>query len=320
MNSLAKYCLPFPGVIRIEPSSACNLKCSHCPTGTVSMKRTVMSEAIFRRVMDQMACHTAEIRVVVMYHGGESLLNRSFFSMVRAVASLGIPHIKTVTNGMLLSTEIIDELLTCGLHGVELSLDAQNSEENDFIRRGVKTEELLQKVTHFLQRRSQLNPALKVSIASTQFIEPPFVMPDHKAPIPKYVYERLKISGIREEDFKCAFAMVWPHMKVEDHFQIYVDETDKEDSDFCDHVESTLTIRSDGTVVPCCYDLTTRLPMGNVMEKSLEEIWNGEPYLHLRQGIETKNYSALCQNCNVVRAKKRYLVKPKYPSESISVS
>ena len=108
--------------------------------------------------------------------------------------------------------------------------------------------------------------------------------------------------------------MVWPHMVVEPHFQIYVDDSGEEDANACDHVESTITIRSDGTVVPCCYDLTSQLPMGRIQEKSLQEIWNDKPYLRLRQEIDARNYPQLCRNCNVVRAKKHYLVKALIPA------
>lgn len=44
---LTTFFRPFPRVIRIEPAGACNLRCSHCPTGTVSMQRGIMSWETF---------------------------------------------------------------------------------------------------------------------------------------------------------------------------------------------------------------------------------------------------------------------------------
>jgi MoaA/NifB/PqqE/SkfB family radical SAM enzyme len=44
--------LSFPKVLRIEPSSQCNLACSHCPTGTIDMPREVMNELTFINVIN----------------------------------------------------------------------------------------------------------------------------------------------------------------------------------------------------------------------------------------------------------------------------
>jgi MoaA/NifB/PqqE/SkfB family radical SAM enzyme len=106
---------PLPPVIRIEPASACNLRCGHCPTGTVEMARGLMSEKVFARVLSETAKHVPPIRVAVLYHGGEPLLNKSFPEMARAVKSLGIPKVKTVTNGMFLRAEIIPPIVRSGL-------------------------------------------------------------------------------------------------------------------------------------------------------------------------------------------------------------
>jgi MoaA/NifB/PqqE/SkfB family radical SAM enzyme len=43
--------IPFPKVLRIEPASKCNLGCVHCPTGTIEMKRGIMSLDIFQKIL-----------------------------------------------------------------------------------------------------------------------------------------------------------------------------------------------------------------------------------------------------------------------------
>ena len=172
-DNLLNFRKPFPGVIRLEPAAACNLACSHCPTGTVSIKRGVMSEEIFERLLGELKSQAPLIRVVVLYHGGEPLLNRSFIRMVRAISKLGIPQIKTVSNGTLVQKENAEDLLTSGLTEIEFSIDDQSKEENDRIRRRVETESLFRNLEYFLLRRAVVNPGLKVWISSTQFIDPP---------------------------------------------------------------------------------------------------------------------------------------------------
>ena len=44
--------MELPKVLRIEPSSQCNLSCTHCPTGTVEMSRTIMNEEVFIEILE----------------------------------------------------------------------------------------------------------------------------------------------------------------------------------------------------------------------------------------------------------------------------
>ena len=79
---------PLPRVLRIEPASQCNLACSHCPTGTVDMERGIMGEKVFEKVLSQIYLHKYSIKVIVLYHGGEPLLNRNFYSMVARIKDI----------------------------------------------------------------------------------------------------------------------------------------------------------------------------------------------------------------------------------------
>jgi radical SAM protein with 4Fe4S-binding SPASM domain len=77
--------------------------------------------------------------------------------------------------------------------------------------------------------------------------------------------------------------------------------TKGDDKDECDHIVSTMTVRADGTIVPCCYDLTSQLPMGNIHTDSLQNIWHNEQYQKLRESIKTKKFYSICANCATVR-------------------
>ena len=101
--------------------------------------------------------------------------------------------------------------------------------------------------------------------------------------------------------------MRWPHMNVGDEYELAW--ADGENKDFCDHTTATITVRSNGDIVPCCYDLTSQLVMGNVMDDELYSIFNGAKYRELRASIREKNYISSCQNCNTVRPNV-YMIKP----------
>jgi len=79
----------FPEVFRIEPASICNLNCSHCPTGlSIGEDQGLMSLNTFKRIVKDIK--DIKLRVVVLYHGGESFLNKNIFKMISSIKSIGI--------------------------------------------------------------------------------------------------------------------------------------------------------------------------------------------------------------------------------------
>ena len=273
------------------------------------MKRGIMSKVVFGKVLEEIALHIDSIRVVVMYHGGEPLLNESFEDMVRSIAQMQVPIIKTNTNAMLLDKERVEDIILSGLTHITFSLDGRSPQDNDSIRHRCDAVKVLNNIRFFLERRAVLKPQLKVSIASAQFIEPSN-MGGRKVPEPpEYIYQALKDYGITKDDFGCSYMIKWPFEISEPHFKVHTYKTGTGDLNFCDHIESTITIRWDGTVVPCCYDVVTSLAMGNIMQESIYDIWNGIKYLELRKSIAEKDYKETCAACEVVRDKKEYLIR-----------
>lgn len=55
-------------------------------------------------------------------------------------------------------------------------------------------------------------------------------------------------------------------------------------------------IQSNGDVIPCCY-ANDNFIMGNIKEKSLEEIWNNEKYKTFREKVKTSQLFEMCQSC-----------------------
>jgi radical SAM protein with 4Fe4S-binding SPASM domain len=79
---------------------------------------------------------------------------------------------------------------------------------------------------------------------------------------------------------------------------------------YCDLVDYTITVRWNGDVVSCCYDLTSRYVMGNILQDSLESIWNGKRYIGLRRSIDGRKFIPLCAGCNKVKPNTYLVVKP----------
>jgi len=310
---IEKFSREFPGVVRIEPSSLCNLKCILCPTGTIKLNRGLMDPKTFDLVIKNILEHHKQIRVVVLYHGGEPLLNKKFPLMVKRIKEIGVPFIKTVSNGMLLTDEMIEKICESGLDMIEFSLDGTSFEQNDFISRGCMGEEVVRKIKKLVAyKKANTFAHPDIYISTTQFVKRAQNTKTEQFPFaPKYLVDAFS-DEIKQKDitFKTTYAYKWPDMNVDGkQFSVLCNEAGSQNKNYCDHVLNTVTIRWNGEVVPCCYDITSRVILGNIYDDNLETIWNNEQYLRLRMSIYEKKFFPLCDECNVVKNHKYLCIR-----------
>jgi MoaA/NifB/PqqE/SkfB family radical SAM enzyme len=301
MKHLNSYVRPFPGVVRIEPSGACNLACSHCPTGTVSMSRGIMPPAIFDRVLASLERNRDQVRVAVLYHGGEPLLNQRFAEMAGRLKQIGIPFVKTVSNGMLWTEEVIPEIVASGLDAVEFSLDGESPEENDATRRKGSFNAVAANIRRLIAYKREHGVAKPDIYLSSTRILPEGGDASMDPEPPAYLLREFSMPGA-VAGFKCTWAMQWPQWRPSpDLYQLRGPQTAARPAAGCDHVDNTVTINWNGDVLACCYDLTCRQILGSVKLAELEDIWNGPYYLEMRMRMVLGEFPPLCQSCNVVR-------------------
>ena len=299
---------PLPPVVRIEPSSACNLKCSHCPTGVFQMARTIMKPDVFERCLEEIKKHIPPLRVCSLYQGGEPFLNKHFMTMIPRVKALGFPLVKTVSNGMLIKPEMCDDIITSGLDEIELSMDGHSPEENDRVRINSQFERLNMILHKLVEANRRHGNRVKMVISSTQFISLDNPKIDEAAGPPAYLETAFAdiIDGIH---FKPTWARLWPSELPAEGYDMLHDDRPHVPPARCDILDDMINIRADGRVVACCYDLTSSTNFGNIMEMSLQEIWDGLPSLSFRKDYESGNYPELCQNCMLVTGPKYLLHK-----------
>lgn len=284
--------LKLPRVLRIEPAASCNFHCIHCPTGLGLTPKGIMTTEDFDRIFEKLrGCRFA---VGVLYHGGEPLLNKQFCHMVKRLKSIA-DKVKTVSNGSMLSEELSVKILDSGLDEIEFSLDGTSVEENNKIRVGCDFDKVVSNIKYLITLREKMQlTGPRVFISNTQV--PPNNQPGPVA-VPEYLLR--VFDGFNQHmTYKPTWALIWPGTPVQ------IAPT-KPGLNYCDHVVSAITIRWNGDVVPCCYDLNSEMGMGNLLKESIEEIWGGTGYQNLRSDIEGFNPPKLCLNCPVLFPGKR---------------
>lgn len=294
----------FPDVIRIEPVGICNFRCIHCPTGTHPNSRQMLKADKFSHICHQFGEKGFIPRVVVLYHGGEPLLNKNLPDYVRTLKDIGVTKVHIVTNGRLLTGGVSEKLITAGIDELHISFDGESADENNAIRKnGDFYRDALNVKTFYAIYKEIGFKKVRVLVSNVQIVNH---AGSHKERLetPRYL-TRYFLSDCPEIEFQSIPAMVWPGFRKYDEYE--VEAFPQRVPEYCGSLFETLTILSNGDVVPCCYDLVGEVVFGNVFESNIFDLWNSQKYSEFRANFRRQIYSDLCRKCVLVSP--RYLCK-----------
>lgn len=284
-----------PMRVRIESSSACNLRCRHCTTGVAyhSTERRLLKPEMFERILRNLKGIEGLVSGV-MYLGGEPLMNPQLESMIRRLRDeTSIDQIHFVTNAMLATEERCRALAECGVEKIYVSIDGRSPEENDAIRRGSHYPTVRRNLA--LMRR-YLEPAGVKLIISNNILRRPGDPP--AATVPAFLVQDFPGLPIATN-----YAYKWPGWTQTGEEAALVVEVDPgRRRGFCGAPFTETVIRPNGDVTLCCYDISGIEVMGNLGRDTLEDIWNGERYRALRLAMMAGDEAALpgvCRTCPV---------------------
>lgn len=295
--------LPYlPVLYWIESTNRCNLKCRMCINAQLpdKMGSNMETETFFRLVDEIAAEHPADVATIALFLGGEPFLHPQLFEMIRYARTKNI-KVNLATNGTLLTGKNIDLLLENPPSLLILSFDGYNRESYENARVGASFEKVQANIIDFLKEKKIRGLSEPLVRMYSLILDPA-----------NEVLERKRFEDFFQNNFK---------MHGVDEFLIEnAGGTSSWLSEDCDHAAAappvqkegkklpcirlwyTMSILSDGTVVPCCTDFTGRVKLGNIKEKTLREIWNGAPFRAFRRRM-IEGHSGeipLCAGCGVL--------------------
>jgi organic radical activating enzyme len=112
------------GAIDLEVAGSCNAECVFCPRDELRHGRGVgiMREATFQRVLEVFGPH---LRFVGFAGIGEPTLNKALPRWIQALRARAI-EVALVTNGSMLTDELIDQLLAAGVSSIQVSFNGHD--------------------------------------------------------------------------------------------------------------------------------------------------------------------------------------------------
>lgn len=260
----------FPDVVRIEPAGVCNFKCRHCPIGIEGGHRIILPWEKFVKYFNSLPFVP---RVLVLYHGGEPLLNKNLERMIAYAKGLGVQKVVFNTNASMLTDKRdlsqVDEL--------RVSFDGDSPEQSDYIRVNGMFEKDASQVRQLAL--SDKRPAIiKIYNARHNTNQVADYLRDYFQDCPNMIFEGIQIRQ-------------WARLKNEPIQPL-------DNVTHCTALMETFTILSNGDVPMCCEDLQADDVIGNVNQNTPLELWQKMEFR--RKAFQLKSYPKLCQSCFVV--------------------
>ncbi len=289
--------LATPFVVFVDPASACNFKCTFCPTGHRDMIadtgrfQGAMKLDVFKKIVDDLGAFDQRIKVLRMYKDGEPFLNKRLADMVGYAKQSGhVEYIDTTTNGSLLTPDRIGPVLQAGIDKINISVDGM-TEETYARFTGFKFDfkAFVENVKWVHANKGQCEIVVKIPgelITEAQRQEFFDTFGDH--------CDRIFVEN---------FAPCWPEFDIEKHTGVKITkgiyQQEVGDTDTCPYIFYGYSVNADGLVSSCFLDWGRKLVIGDVRQQSMKEIWNSDLMNALRlQHLEgRRRQNGVCGNC-----------------------
>ncbi len=148
------HSLPIDAVI--DPSSACQLSCPYCALGDKSLQRVrrTMSQEHHAGLIDALG---DSLFLIHYFNTGEPLLNKNFTKLVRQTQGKEIYSVLSTNLSVPLNDQAIEDLLTCGLGIITVSLDGTFPDTYTQYRRGGDFGLVIDNLQRLVQTKQRLN-------------------------------------------------------------------------------------------------------------------------------------------------------------------
>ena len=272
--------------IYIEITNICNLKCEFCiPCKRESM---MMSVSNFEEVIKKVSRYT---KVVTLHVKGEPLLHKNLEEILDIIHKYNL-MVNITTNGTLIRERLdILKRAKC-IKQINFSLHSFN--QNDHM-----SSLYLKNIFDCVNELSGITISYRLwNLADIK-----------ENDVNSYIISELEsyygLSNLKEKlKLKNAFEIneniyinqdtefTWPSLDGEKII----------DSGKCWALRKQIAILVDGTVVPCCLDNNGDIPLGNILENSLDEILNSEKALFIKHNFGNgKIVCDLCKTCGFLK-------------------
>ncbi len=282
-----KFRPDFPSRVLLEMTSRCNLNCTMCPRQELAREKIHIDTLLFRNCIDEL--DSFGIDGLWLYNIGESILHPNFPELLDYVSSKNnLGDIWHSSNGQELNETFSNMIINSKITYMNMSVNAATPETYKKISPDADWTIMTSNFWKFIELKRK---AGKI----TPFTRLQIIDQEHASnEIDSFLKEYVDSADILSVNTLEAFSK-----DIETNID-HACKRERPDKKSCKRVDrQDLFIFSNGETTFCDTDYNGTFSMGNVHDKSIQEIWNSD----FRKSIielnreEKLNEVALCRNC-----------------------
>lgn len=289
-----------PIALSIEPTTACNLGCSQCPSGLKSFHRPTGNIDV-----NQATTWINELKdylyYINFYFQGEPLIHPKINELIAHATKCNISSAIS-TNAHFLSPAKCEALVNAGLSKIIISLDGIKQKSYERYREGGEIQKVTSGIKNLVAAKKKLKK--KHPLIEVQFIvfkQNEDEIPQLKSFVKKLGADMLSLKTAQIYDQSSAEEL----LPKQDKYLRYkknnagVFELKNNFKNQCWRMYSSAVITQNGDVVPCCFDKDADYAMGNVNMQSFKAINQSGAYKNFGEKVfNARKQIDICQNCS----------------------
>jgi MoaA/NifB/PqqE/SkfB family radical SAM enzyme len=282
-ESGARWSMPYaekPRFIQMETVTKCNARCEFCPQNEILRDPARMPTETWQKIVDDTRGLGITYRPFLT---NEPFVDNRMPEIVRYIKQNDpTAKVEFNTNGELVTEKMGIDLLEAGVDIMRFSIDGLSRETYEPSRLGINYDRVMERTQRFLELWDQGGYRDKV-FTELRMIE----VPENRHEIEDY------------RDFwgpKCSEVLItqmyqWPWTGQQRQDVVMKP---------CLKILDELFFYSNGNATVCCWDVHERAVVGNVLEQSVQEIWESYAANCLRDLLDDgrRDLIQLCSRCN----------------------
>ena len=288
----------FPKVIQIQTQSYCNARCIFCPYPETHRKlpQGIMSEDLFKKIADE-ASARRDFRSLIFILQNEPLIDERLPEFIRYFKQTATKASSSVvTNGKLLTPDLVARMEDLGVDRLTVSINSMDEKNYRTISPGIDFQRLMNTVHEITaKRRKKLTVVLS------------FV---------KNIHNSEEMDGIvRYWQSRGVLTKIMPVLNRAGSLSNYGElrsppvpvkrstvTSNGSVPPLCTTPFRAINILFNGDVPICQEDWNRSLIVGNVVDSSIQEVFQGKIFRDIREKIISGRYDELepCRHCSQI--------------------
>ena len=290
---------PFPRELLVEVANICNHSCVFCAYRLMTRPKGILDLDLYKKIIED--AYRAGSRELGLYAGAEPFSVKALDRYVGHAKKVGYEYVYITTNGSLATPERLEKVISAGLDSIKFSVNAGDRATYITVHGQDHFDKVVANIDYTLRMRDERNSSFKIFISFVESLE----NADSFSALSERYSDR--VDGIY-------------HVKAANVSGQNPDLPPLEFDGPCALPFNRISVTREGYLRVCCNDYQNFLAVEDLSDKSIEEIWQGERMMEIRQRhLEGNLAGTLCHNCMTGDNVVAYPVNPALcPYEQIS--